>query len=359
DITTAFAEVNGELVMEAENYHSKIARGVHDWAMVAPEPPLHPLAPVSGVGAMQSQPEGGDGVLEEGGPIEDRAAEMIYRVQFESSGNYDLWVRCWANSVGSDSVYAGLDQVQLTKVTFGANNPTNDWRWIRKSLTVDTPGVHEFSLWMREDGFYADKIVINRTDVEPSGFGPSESAQVEVPGLVPNQPPAVALSAPDAGIVPVGTIRVAASASDPEGNLALVEFFANGVSIGGVASAPYEVNWTPSSGTYAITAVATDGGGASTTSSAVTVTVEDPVIEPVALDLSDFSVSGNDVTLTWASTPGVIYQVESSMDLVNWTPVTGGQVAGGADAATTTFTAVNGIDSAEAGTRYYRVRFSN
>src|SRR5262249_24639028 len=66
-----------------------------------------------------------------------------------------------------------------------------------------------------------------------------------------------------------------ASAAAPENNdtVAKVDFFANGTLIGTDTSKAFSVAWTPSAGTYTLTAVATDGQGAQTTSAARTSTV--------------------------------------------------------------------------------------
>jgi N-acetylneuraminic acid mutarotase/glucose/arabinose dehydrogenase/endonuclease/exonuclease/phosphatase family metal-dependent hydrolase len=94
-----------------------------------------------------------------------------------------------------------------------------------------------------------------------------------------NPPPTVAISAPANGAsfsLPP-SITVSATASDSNGTVTGVQFFANGISIGTDATTPYSVNWSqPAAGSYTLTAVATDSGGAQTQSAPVTVTVTDP-----------------------------------------------------------------------------------
>ncbi len=90
-----------------------------------------------------------------------------------------------------------------------------------------------------------------------------------------NVPPTVALTSPASGasIALGGSFLVSATAADSDGILS-VEFFANGASLGKVLAAPFTLAWTPgASGTYAITAVATDTRLASTTTAAASVTV--------------------------------------------------------------------------------------
>jgi len=91
-----------------------------------------------------------------------------------------------------------------------------------------------------------------------------------------NQHPIVSVTAPsDGATITQGTpTPVAASASDPDGTVTSVEFFDGTTSLGSDNSAPYAVNWTPTTlGAHSLTARATDNGGASTTSAPVNVNV--------------------------------------------------------------------------------------
>jgi beta-glucanase (GH16 family) len=89
-----------------------------------------------------------------------------------------------------------------------------------------------------------------------------------------NAAPVVSVTAPSTGatFASGSSVAVSASASDSDGSISQVEFFANGNSIGVDNSSPYSVAWTIGSGTYNLTARATDNAGAQTTSSTVTVT---------------------------------------------------------------------------------------
>jgi hypothetical protein len=102
-------------------------------------------------------------------------------------------------------------------------------------------------------------------------------------GSPTNQPPIVSLTAPAQGaqFIAPANIVVSASASDPEGQLTRVDFFANSTNIGTVTAAPFTITW-PSvpAGTYTLTAVATDALGLSTTSSPVTITVTQTIAPP-------------------------------------------------------------------------------
>jgi predicted phage tail protein len=91
-----------------------------------------------------------------------------------------------------------------------------------------------------------------------------------------NKPPTVSLTAPAAGatFTAPATISLAATASDPENQLARVEFYRSGTLISSDTAAPYTATWSSApGGTYSLTAVAVDAAGNRTTSAAVSITV--------------------------------------------------------------------------------------
>jgi chitodextrinase len=87
-----------------------------------------------------------------------------------------------------------------------------------------------------------------------------------------NQPPIITLTAPaaNATFTLPSTVTLTATASDPDGTIAKVEFFNNGTSLGSKTTSPYSLSWTPAvPGFAALTAVATDNLGATSTSASV------------------------------------------------------------------------------------------
>src|SRR6266511_98934 len=90
-------------------------------------------------------------------------------------------------------------------------------------------------------------------------------------------PPTVAITSPASGAAVRGTITVSANASDNVG-VAGVQFQLDGANLGAEDTAsPYSVSWNTagtSNGSHTLTAVARDAAGNTTTSSAVTVTVD-------------------------------------------------------------------------------------
>ncbi|HET7697580.1 MAG TPA: Ig-like domain-containing protein [Vicinamibacterales bacterium] len=101
-----------------------------------------------------------------------------------------------------------------------------------------------------------------------------------------NLPPSVAITSPASGatFTAPATITVTTNASDSDGTVTKVDVFANGTLVGTSSSAPFTVVWNnAAAGTYNLTAVATDNGGASTTSSPVSITVTEGQPPPSGL----------------------------------------------------------------------------
>jgi endo-chitodextinase len=121
-----------------------------------------------------------------------------------------------------------------------------------------------------------------------------------------NQAPTVSVTAPaNNASVTIGTVvNITANAADSDGTVTKVEFFASlsgiNTKLGEDAVTPYSFSWTPiTTGTYSITARATDNRGASTTSTAmsvwVTTVVPPPVNQPPTVSLT---APANNVTTT-------------------------------------------------------------
>jgi len=94
-----------------------------------------------------------------------------------------------------------------------------------------------------------------------------------------NQPPTVTLIAPASGTTYTApaTVIFQATASDADGTVSKVDFYAGAQLVLSAATSPYSATWNNvPAGTYDLTAVATDDAGATTTSSTARVTVNAP-----------------------------------------------------------------------------------
>jgi len=117
--------------------------------------------------------------------------------------------------------------------------------------------------------------IVSKTMAYVTAAGPvwSFTTAGTAPG---NTPPAVSITAPanGASYTAPASIAIAASASDSDGTIARVDFYQGSTLIGSDTTSPYGITWSNvPAGSYSLTAVATDNGGAATTSSAVSVTV--------------------------------------------------------------------------------------
>src|SRR4029079_11771582 len=93
----------------------------------------------------------------------------------------------------------------------------------------------------------------------------------------------VSLSSPASGatFTAPASVSIAASASDSDGTVARVDFFANGTLLGTDTAAPYTFAWSNvAAGTYNLTAVATDNAGATGASAAVSINAGSPPPPP-------------------------------------------------------------------------------
>ena len=112
-----------------------------------------------------------------------------------------------------------------------------------------------------------------------------------------NQAPSVAITSPATGAsyAAPGTVAISATAADSDGTIARVAFYAGATLIATDTSAPYTASWSNvAAGTYALTAVAFDNGGASTSSAAVNIMVTGTTSTPTRVA---FTASADHQTL--------------------------------------------------------------
>jgi regulation of enolase protein 1 (concanavalin A-like superfamily) len=114
-----------------------------------------------------------------------------------------------------------------------------------------------------------------------------------------NTPPSVTLTSPTSGatFVAPATVSLAANASDSGGQITRVEFFAGTTQLGADTTAPYTFTWSNvAAGSYTLTAVAYDNGGASASSAAVTITVSSGSAPPTGVMFSASADHATNVT---------------------------------------------------------------
>lgn len=174
----------GLLVIEAENYFNSVrAPDGHIWF------PLTNRAGHSGSGYMQAI--GDTGANQGAHPAFLTASPRLdYKANFTKTGTNYIWLR-GGDAVGDgagDSIHAGLDgenpdSARRIDGTPGFNIATG-WNWVgniqgntRAFIVVTNAGEHTINIWMREDGFVLDKLLITSDPAfTPTDLGPAESS---------------------------------------------------------------------------------------------------------------------------------------------------------------------------------------
>jgi Gylcosyl hydrolase family 115 C-terminal domain/PKD domain/Bacterial Ig domain len=252
---------NGIVSIEAEHFHANTSQGSHQWTQVSP-------AGVSGGFAMQATPNNGANNMT--GYV-STSPRLDFQINFVKTGTHYIWARGIGATTGDDSYNAGIDgQAPATADRIGNFPATLGWRkldmdGLAASVNVTSTGQHTINVWMREDGFVIDKILLTTSaSYTPTGSGPAESPQAGG-----NQPPTVSITSPSPGTpfaAPVA-IKVQVSASDADGTVNRVELYQDGKLVGVDRSFPYE--WLLTNvpeGSHVLKATAFDAAGASTSS---------------------------------------------------------------------------------------------
>ena len=157
--------------------------------------------------------------------------------------------------------------------------------------------------------------------------------------IVVDAPPSVTITSPtnSATFTAPADITITATASDSDGSISKVEFFEGVIRLGETTNAPYSTVWSNvASGSYLITAKATDDGGAVGTSIPVSITVNSNAAAPVTL--INPLASGSRFSFSFFAESNRTYTVEHTTTLspVNWQTLTNmvgdGNVLSAADA---------------------------
>jgi hypothetical protein len=164
----AFQESSGEVVMEGEHFHGLDGRtdpNAVNWQVGTAV-----AGSVGGAYVETPGPQGANGSWSD-------ACETSYKVNFTTTGTYNVWVRRYAANQSDNSVFAGLDGGQ----TSGTDNLNSDFGvWVWRNLgavSVTSAGVKTFQLRRREAAYKVDRIILRTSSATPSGNGPAESPQ--------------------------------------------------------------------------------------------------------------------------------------------------------------------------------------
>ena len=180
---------NSLIVLEAVDYNvaSPSADATHNWVFTTTPTNLWSGAVdinFSAAGVMEAQPNVGvnEGSTSTAGP------ELSYVVNFTSAGTYYVWMRGIADSPPgpsvNDSVLVGLDGAITTAIGNSGWTTNAGFYWDgaanvlagSDAIVITNTGPHVINVWMREDGFDFDKLVLTtNANYTPTDVGPAKS----------------------------------------------------------------------------------------------------------------------------------------------------------------------------------------
>jgi len=145
-----------------------------------------------------------------------------------------------------------------------------------------------------------------RETIEDPAVPAADPAPGSQPGLkAANKLPSVVLTVPASGTTYTAgaSVMLAATATDPDGSVAKVEFYRNGSTlIGTVTSPPYQLNWpNVAAGSYALTAKAYDSRNGTATSAPASINVvanKPPVVALTKPAAGAFYGEGSTIAIT-------------------------------------------------------------
>jgi len=211
-----FVEVNGRVVIEAENYESKANTGVRDWYIFprssspTPDPDGSHTSGAGNGKYVEALP---DTRVTHADPLQENvnffaaghnAPRMNYPVKINSAGRYYIRARSIWTGTEDNGVHFGYDGQWPTSGSAAQwCGDWNLWQWsgnrrttaehcgIYNALYLDlSAGEHTIMVAMREDGFELDRFILTKdSSYFPSGIGPDESARTTGGSTPPPPPP--------------------------------------------------------------------------------------------------------------------------------------------------------------------------
>ncbi|MBI2621817.1 MAG: hypothetical protein HYW63_04220 [Candidatus Levybacteria bacterium] len=174
--------------METENNDGKFNRNGYRWDGAAPGSPQTATDGWHGDGYIAARPNDDLRVFFANGYLD--APEVVYNVNFTTTGTYFVYLRSSGPDAKSDSAHVGLDGAlngSMALYFIGEGGATSNWKWrsnnndgTRTKINVSTPGIHTFHIFMREDGTRIDRIRLSTNkdwvaNPNDSAKGPDES----------------------------------------------------------------------------------------------------------------------------------------------------------------------------------------
>jgi Bacterial Ig domain/Right handed beta helix region len=286
-------------------------------------------ADASAAGGFRLQnPNAGAAKLE--APLASPAHYFELTFDAEAGKPYRLWVRGKAlnNDWANDSLFAqfdgSVDASGAAVYRIGTMSATwvgleecsgcglAGWGWqdngwgagvLGPPIYFASTGRQRIRIQVREDGLGLDQIVLSAARYLTAAPGPSKN-DTTILSSTSNAAPAVGLTAPtDGATFAAGSnITISATASDADGTVAQVDFYAGTTLLGTDKTVPYGVTWSNvAAGDYTLTAAVIDNAGARTASTAVRISVTDDTSTP-ADEIVLYAAEAPVVAGNWAVT---------------------------------------------------------
>jgi alpha-D-xyloside xylohydrolase len=153
-----FIEVGGVVDVESENPSTQLIPGDHSWILT------NSIAGFSGTGYMEALPDNGTNITAN---VPSTSPELVYPVTFSATGTRYVWVRGYATNPSNDSVHVGINNNATTATNITFANSYNAWVWTNRTgagntatITVSSTNAAAINVWMREDGFRIDRLLL-------------------------------------------------------------------------------------------------------------------------------------------------------------------------------------------------------
>ena len=322
------------LTIEAENFPTNTPRSGDTWVV-----PSNPVSGFSGTSALQTLPDNRS-IIRTG--YATTSPELGVTANFQTTGTHYVFVRGHGLSGGSDSLHFGIDGVDVVTSRAISIPRSSGYEWSDGSHTIEvtSTGIHSLQIWMREDGVYADKVVLTTNpNFTPSGTGPAESNCSGGGGGTDSPPTLDPIG--DQNVAEQSQLSFTVTASDDNGSPSLSA--TNLPSGASFAAGSGLFSWTPGSGdagVYNVTFTATDSSN-QTDNEVVEITVtnaggggndQPPTLNPIGQQSVEesvalsFTVTATDdngsPTLSASGVPsGASFNANTG--LFQWTPGTG------------------------------------
>jgi hypothetical protein len=202
-------------------------------------------------------------------------------VNVTSAGNYYVYARELTQNTTDNSFYLQVNGGCAISMGGGSSIPANSWTWVNyqngstsSAVTVPlTAGSNTIVMTGESPNVGIDRVLFlgDTSCAPPVGNGNNCVATA----------PSVSMTAPSNGASVSGSVTVSASASEAGANISKVQFMQGSSTLGAAVTTPvsgstYSTTWNTTglaTGSYPLTAVATDSNNVSTTSAPITVSV--------------------------------------------------------------------------------------